>query len=124
MTDLVTSLAAKAAAAHAHIPADVTGLVDILITIQGDLSTLSTALDTLTTVVGISVVLETPDGTPNDVLAIFTLDHTPTTETLYVYVDGILYLEGVHYTRSGGTLTFEAGYIPQTGARIRASYRW
>lgn len=51
----------------------------------------------------------------------FVLSYTPTADANYsVYVDGVLRTLGVHYTRSGNTITFLAA--PASGARIYVPY--
>lgn len=65
---------------------------------------------------------ETPTGTIDGTNAAFTLAHTPVAGTLMLYVNGLLMLDGGDFNRSGVTLTFVAGAIPETGDWIRATY--
>lgn len=69
---------------------------------------------------------ETPSGTINGSNAEFTLDNTPVAGSEEVFVNGILQDEGSgnDYTISGDTITFEAGAEPQTGDKVRVSYRY
>jgi hypothetical protein len=64
---------------------------------------------------------EVPAGAVDGVNATFTLANTPS--GLHAFVNGLLQLEGVHFTRVANVLTFTAGNIPQSGDQIRASYR-
>lgn len=69
------------------------------------------------------VTRETPSGTVNGTNAAFTLANTPTTGTEEVFLNGLLQEPGVgnDYQISGAVATFETA--PETGARIRVSYR-
>jgi hypothetical protein len=67
---------------------------------------------------------EVPTGTPNGVLATFTIANAPTANTLRVYKNGIRQQVGAgnDYTFSGTTITFLAGNLPQTGDILLADY--
>lgn len=68
----------------------------------------------------ISMVHETPGGTINGVNATFTLTQTPS--TLLLFRNGVEQLLGTNYTLAGSTITFLAGYIPQTGDSLDSYY--
>ena len=65
---------------------------------------------------------ETPSGSINGSNTSFTLAHTPTTGSEYVWLNGILQTEGTDYTITGATITFTTA--PETGATLRVSYRY
>lgn len=65
---------------------------------------------------------ETPSGTVNGSNVTFTLAHTPTTGSEYVWMDGVLQSSGTDYTISSGTITFVSA--PLTGAVLVVSYRF
>ena len=70
---------------------------------------------------------ETPAGTIDGVNDTFTLAGAPALDAggvaeLWLSKNGILLAPGVGFTISGGTITFLAGYIPQAGNVIRATY--
>ncbi len=65
---------------------------------------------------------ETPSGSVNGSNVTFTLAHTPTTGSEYVWMDGVLQTVTTDYTISGGTITFITA--PLTGAVIVVSYRY
>lgn len=69
---------------------------------------------------------ETPSGTINGSNAVFTLANTPVSGSESVFVNGIVQDEGAgnDYQISGATITFEAASIPQSGAKVRVSYRY
>ncbi len=64
----------------------------------------------------ISEVVGTGDGSITE----FSLDETPTADSLSLYVDGVLQTVTTHYTISGATITFVSA--PADGARITAKY--
>lgn len=60
------------------------------------------------------------DGNPT-----FTLVRYPTPiRSLRLYKSGILLVQGVHYTLSGGTITFISGFIPTVGDVLQAVYKF
>lgn len=63
------------------------------------------------------VTFETPDGVVNGVNTIFTLAGYPLAGTLQVYLAGSLLTEGVDYSVSGRTLTFDSGPAGPPSAR-------
>ena len=65
---------------------------------------------------------ETPTGAVDDSNAIFTLAHTPKSDSLMLYVQGQLQIKDVDYTISGATITF--GSAPIAGSIIRAFYTY
>jgi hypothetical protein len=69
------------------------------------------------------IVRETPSGAVDDVNTTFTLANTPVANTEEVFLNGLLQEPGSgnDYTISGATITFETA--PNTGDRIRVSYR-
>lgn len=66
---------------------------------------------------------ETPSGTVDDANVTFTLANTPVSGSEHVFLNGILQDvgSGNDYTISGATITMEAA--PQTGSKLRVSYR-
>lgn len=66
---------------------------------------------------------ETPTGSINGSNTTFTLANTPTSGSEHVYLNGILQESGAgnDYTISGATITYLSA--PQTGDRLRVSYR-
>lgn len=75
--------------------------------------------------VGTIVDLETPSGTIDGANTTFTLANAPSpAASLHLYLNGVLQLAGTHFTLSGATITFLAGFIPQVGDVLRASYRY
>lgn len=67
---------------------------------------------------------ETPTGTPDGQLTVFTLAASPSpTASLMLFRNGLLQTQGVDYTLSGSTITFLMGAVPQTGDLLRAWYR-
>ena len=68
---------------------------------------------------------EVPTGTPNGILTDFTLAAAPAAGTLKLYKNGIRQKAGAgnDFTLDTGTITFEAGNIPQTGDILLADYR-
>ena len=67
---------------------------------------------------------EVPTGTPNGVLATFTVANAPTANTLRVMKNGLRQQPGagMDYTFSGTTITFLAGNLPQTGDILLVDY--
>lgn len=64
-----------------------------------------------------------PTGTVDGINAVFTVSHTPTTGSLYVWIDGRLQAGGgSDYTLSGTTITFTTP--PVAGATILVAYRY
>lgn len=59
---------------------------------------------------------EVPNGTINGTNAVFTLSRVPT--VVSVFKDGIKLKAGTGYILSGNTVTFQAGYIPQSGDTV------
>jgi len=68
---------------------------------------------------------EVPTGVPNGILTDFTLAAAPVAGTLKLYKNGIRQKAGAgnDYTLVTGTITFEAGNLPQTGDILLADYR-
>jgi hypothetical protein len=67
---------------------------------------------------------ETPAGSMNGVNATFTLSQAPSpASSLLLHRNGLLMKNGLDYTLAGGTVTFVAGAIPQSGDVLVASYR-
>ena len=70
---------------------------------------------------------ETPSGLINGVNATYTLAHTPITDSLKLYWNGIRLLQGTHFTLSGSTITMLTGSIPQVNTPVDyliADYRY
>lgn len=67
-----------------------------------------------------SPYVEVPSGTVNGTNAVFTLQRKP--QVLLVVRNGVVLKEGVGYTLSDKTITFQAGYIPQPGDNLVAVY--
>lgn len=72
------------------------------------------------------VTRETPSGTVNGTNDTFVLAHTPTSGSEEVYVNGVQAEPGSgnDYTISSATITFPVDNIPQTGDKIRVTYRY
>jgi len=67
----------------------------------------------------------TPSGTIDGTNPTFTLPSVPNpTDSLTLFKNGQLLYQGVGYTLTGSTITFESAYIPQSGDSIRAWYRY
>lgn len=68
---------------------------------------------------------EAPSGAINGVNADFTLANTPVAGTVRVFKNGIRQRSGAgnDYTIAGGTITFLAGNLPQTGDILLVDYR-
>lgn len=73
--------------------------------------------------IGRFVVNETPSGTIDGSNASFTLASAPAAGGLQLYINGLLLLEGTHFSLSGTTVTFTSPFQPQTGEWLRASYK-
>jgi hypothetical protein len=67
---------------------------------------------------------ETPVGVINGVNAVFTLANTPIGSSLQLFKNIGLTVEGIAYSRAANVVTFNAGYIPQTGDSLVAFYRF
>jgi len=67
---------------------------------------------------------ETPTGTIDSSNDTFTLSETPVSGSLKLFQDGVLLKATTHYTLSGATITFETAFIPWTGQRLFANYRY
>lgn len=68
------------------------------------------------------VDIETPSGTVNGVNTTFSLGYTPVSGSVYLYLNGVLQEGGGNdYTISGSTITMVSA--PETGSKLRASYR-
>jgi hypothetical protein len=65
---------------------------------------------------------ETPGGTPNGTLSIFTLANIPVPATTALYVNGLRNYQGVDYNQAGQTLEFTSVSIPQAGWTLRVDY--
>jgi len=65
---------------------------------------------------------ETPTGSTNGVNKVFTTVHTPSTNSLLVFLDGQLQDENDDYTFSGTTITFTNP--PQENSKVRVNYRY
>jgi len=67
---------------------------------------------------------ETPSGTIDGSNSSFTLSGTPTpSASLLLYRNGLLQKQSLDYTLSGGTVSFTASAVPQTGDVLAAFYR-
>lgn len=62
-----------------------------------------------------------PTGTVNGVNTAFTLPDVPSSNSLYVWLNGVLMKPGGDYTLSGSTITFV--FAPPAGDAVLASYR-
>lgn len=67
---------------------------------------------------------ETPSGTVNGSNATFTLANAPVAGSLNLFINGFRLTQGSGYTLSGSTITYQAGYIPNSGDTHEATYRW
>ncbi|MCK9597499.1 MAG: hypothetical protein M0R06_00585 [Sphaerochaeta sp.] len=61
-------------------------------------------------------------GTGDGTETVFTLDHTPLTGSLKVYVDSTLKTEVTHFTYSAATITFTTAGKPGNGKIVTAAY--
>ncbi len=61
-------------------------------------------------------------GTGNGTNPTFTLDHTPLSGTLKLYVNSVLQVETTGYTLSTATITFIGAAIPANGEVVTAAY--
>jgi hypothetical protein len=67
---------------------------------------------------------ETPTGTLNGTNATFTLANPPSPGgSLTLFRNGLIQSNSIDYTLSAGTITFNAGSIPQAGDILQAYYR-
>lgn len=73
--------------------------------------------------VGRFIANETPTGTIDGSNAAFSLAYAPAAGTLQLFINGLLLLEGTHFSVSGTTVTFTSPFQPQTGEWLRASYK-
>lgn len=73
----------------------------------------------------VTITREVPSGTINGVNAVFTLAFTPIVGSEMVFLNGLLQNvgSGNDYTISGGTITFEAAAIPETGSTLLVTYQ-
>lgn len=68
---------------------------------------------------------EVPSGTIDGVNLSFTLTHNVfPTSSLLLYKDGVLQVQGTHYTLSNHLITFISPFQPDTGQDLFASYRY
>lgn len=67
---------------------------------------------------------EVPGGTINGSNPTFTVAHAPVSNSLQLFKNGVLLVAGTGYTLSSLTITFQSGYIPQSGDSIVAFYRF
>jgi hypothetical protein len=67
---------------------------------------------------------EIPTGTPNGVLTVFTLAHTPVGTSLELTLNGIVQQVGNDFTLSGAAVTFNSASLPNTGDTLQAWYRY
>lgn len=68
---------------------------------------------------------EAPSGTIDGVNLAFTLTNTPNpTNSLLLFLSGILLIQGLHYTLSTKTITFVSGYQPVSGQTLWANYQY
>ncbi len=65
---------------------------------------------------------ETPSGTMNSVNLVFTLSHTPITNTLIVFLNGVEQVVGVDIAVSGVTVTFTVA--PEYDDTMKAVYTY
>jgi hypothetical protein len=73
---------------------------------------------------GMFIDNETPTGAIDGVNATFNLATNPNpTNSLSLTKNGQILYVGVGYTLAGSTITFQSGYIPQSGDLLRAWYR-
>ena len=74
-----------------------------------------------TTIVTATFVSEALNGVANGTNSVFTLNFTPLSEPL-IFRNGVKQTVAVDYTRSGQTITFVPGGIPQAGDILSAFY--
>jgi|GEM_PF-1347737 len=105
---------------------DVSGLTAALSAINSSISTtvstvsaLNTSLQAIESTTAITA--EVPTGQTDGNNAVFTLAHNPTA-SVDVFKNGIQQRQGVDYTLSGGTITFNSPSVPQSGDTITADY--
>lgn len=107
---------------------EVTNLSADLASINSSLTSLTTQLNNLglasSTTNAVFVDAEIPTGTLNGTNTSFTLANPPSPGgSLTLYRNGLVQLNNVDFTLSGGTITFTAGSIPQAGDILQAYYR-
>lgn len=69
-----------------------------------------------------SLDVEVPSGTVNSINVTFTLSATPDpSANLLLWKNGLLMKQGLDYTLSTATVTFDAGQVPQTGDILLAA---
>lgn len=68
------------------------------------------------------VTEETPAGTPDGMLATFTLANAPIANSIAVYVNGLRNYQGVDYSVAGSAIVFQQASIPQAGWTLRVDY--
>lgn len=67
---------------------------------------------------------EAVSGACNGINTTFTLSHTPNPQlSLLLNYNGLTLIQGVDFSVSGGIITFTS-FIPQTGDRLEAWYRY
>lgn len=71
---------------------------------------------------GVHVTEETPGGTPDGTLSTFTLAQAPIASTVALYANGLRNYQGVDYSVSGSTISFQPASIPQSGWTLRVDY--
>lgn len=112
-TDYTLSGATVTFLAGSIPPAAATLLADYRVGASGSITTVVRYVDD-----------ETPAGTMNGVNTTFTLARTPVTGSVKLWWNGVRQVPGTHYTISGTTITFLAGYEPDTGDTLNADYRY
>lgn len=64
-------------------------------------------------------------GTVNGTNPTFTVSQLPIGDDAFqLYMNGVLLRKTTHYTRSGVTITMQAGSIPEVGQELDAVYRY
>lgn len=76
---------------------------------------------TISDIKNMHVENEVPSGAVDGVNADFTLANTPITGSVKLYRNGARQISG--FSIAGGTITFNAGNLPQTGDELLADYR-
>ncbi len=67
---------------------------------------------------------ETPGGAVNGVNGIFTLANAPVPgSSLALFRNGLIQKQGLDYSLSNSTITFQSSYVPQPADALTASYR-
>ncbi len=91
-------------------------------TMAGFQTTLNTLTDGSTTAVLVDA--EAPAGTVDGNNAVFTLAQPPApSNSLELYVNGLLRTNGIDYSLAGSTITFNATSTPRAGDILQAYYR-